>query len=48
MQREMVHKRFTLTGEWRPINEKEIYNHLIKRAGHDPVSFYKELRGEYS
>jgi len=38
---------FQITGEWRPINEEEIYNYLIKFEGHDPVSFYQKLRGEY-
>lgn len=38
---------FKVTGEWRPINEEEIHARLSLRKGHDPVEFYKRLRGEY-
>lgn len=38
---------FRLLGEFRPINEFEILEVLKDREGHDQVSFYKKLRGEY-
>lgn len=41
---EVIHN---LTGEWRPINEEEVYARISKRAGHDPVRYYKDNRGEY-
>jgi len=41
---EVIHE---LTGEWRPISEEEVYSRLSVRKGHDPVDFYKKLRGEY-
>jgi hypothetical protein len=36
-----------ILGKWTLFSEEEIYEILIKRKGHDPVEFYKELRGEY-
>lgn len=38
---------FRLLGEFRPISEHEVIAHLSPRAGHDPVTFYQEKRGEY-
>lgn len=38
---------FRLLGEFRPINEFEILEVLKDREGHDQVSFYQKLRGEY-
>lgn len=35
-------------GEWGIFSEDQIYDILIKRKGHDDVSWYKEQRGELS
>ena len=42
-----VHSGKRILGKWTLFSEEEIYEILIKRKGHDPVEFYKELRGEY-
>jgi len=34
---------FQLTGQWRPINEQEIVDHLGPRQGHDPKEFYDQF-----
>lgn len=35
---------YSVTGEWRPINEFEIHALLSKKKGHDPVDFYERQR----
>lgn len=42
-----VDAAFRLLGKYTCFHEKEIYDILIQRPGHDPVEWYKERRGEY-
>jgi len=39
---------YRIWGQWRPVNELEILQHLQHRKGHDDLKFYQKLRGVYS
>ncbi len=39
---------YRLTGKWGPISEKEIFDILSVRPGHDHVEFYENFRGRFS
>ena len=41
-----VDEAYVRLGKWTCFSEQEIYDILAPRKGHDPVEFYRELRGE--
>lgn len=42
-----VDNAFDLLGDWRPFTEDEVYERLMVRPGHDPVSWYAENWGPF-